>query len=378
MKSGVSAEGSPGKAGAALVEAALTLPLFCMILLFFVDLSRYFYISYTLEWAAHAAADTLAKDPRVLSDLTLRGSAQERQDYIDLLNEVIAQTKSITSLSVPASAAASASSRMVNVTMFDAADYPGSPSTSSAISPDFLSAAGDAILANADIAILRPGERAYFGAGVLRESSMHSSRGIRNYPSDGYGGWPRPELGETWDDLYKKHYIEVQLRAKVKFITPGFSAMPVEARAVAFAKKNQPGMGTQRQIVPELPTPTSTALATDTSTPAPGAETPGPTPTPLPTDTPPGNETGTPAPTATGASTAISTPTPTAAPADTPGATPTATSTATIAPQDCAAAASACVSSTCCWHVVAGPNKRCDQLLGCSKVSCTYDQPCFD
>lgn len=316
------------KIGATLVEAAITIPIFLALVFFLIDLSRYFFISYILEYAAFQAADILSKDRRVKADLrdmiynddtttAMRNQAAiDRSNYLALYREIDdivlrygrmvassyhqATYKSGYSDDIPATTS------FLKAVVFDPAthttDYVRCPAyTSSSVHQDMLEATynnfGDPAFKHSNVAIIRPGEIGHFYYGKNNQHKIdvpNDFRGIRRITGTWSGGdvaktcadgWPLLTYGESWESVYQNNPIQVELRVAMRPITPFLPPIRIAVKQYAYCDLQDGGLqqpySSQNPPAPTVPpaTPTITPTPEDPGNPQPPANTATPTPT---------------------------------------------------------------------------------------------------
>lgn len=331
---------STGDTGAALVEAAITIPTFLAVVFFTIDISRYFFISYMLEYAAFKVADVISKDRRIKSDLSAAGTAQDRSDYLALYQEANAIALKYGGIVASAyNAPSSAAVRFLKSSVLLPTDFPPCPAsnTGSAVSSS-LQATN--FLMN--VAVIRPGEQAYFYLDPEDSSKKltvsHNFRGTAYESSNRcYQGWPHAAEGETWESVCQSNPVQVEIRALMEPLTPFFPKVMISVKQFAYCNLQDPGF--QQPYKPfSQPPPTAT---------------PGNTATPTATVDPYGPP-----------------------PADTPTPTPTNT---LFPPSVCQQVSQYCTSQTCCYRpmTIDGEQKTCGEwTIGCGRKDCSGSSEC--
>ena len=314
--------------GSALVEAAISLPIFILFILFIIDLTRYFFIYSVLNLATHTAVDYASKieietntspsacsiKPASCESFVKRiRNSGDALDQLTILGKALKQSLLVASPSTSLTGA-----RLVRFRHYSSPEQIINGSGGGPITPF-----------DADVAFLRPGER----AAVLDQNGTPTGEFV-DHLTRGYGmeaepgkGWPKSSLGENWDTVFIANPLEVRARVIFTPITPLVPSITIEARAHAYKRVQNAGVG-GLAISTSTATPTATGTATTTQTATPTITlTPTITPTPTRTPTPTQTPTATSTPTATGP-----TPTITHTPTNTPTRTDTPTVTNTLTP----------------------------------------------
>jgi len=298
------------KKGASLIEAAISLPLFLLVILFFIDIARFFFVYVIVNYAAYQAVDFASKsivevDTTQMQCSTTQGG-EACQDYRNLVESILAQAVNTARLVSSASDSASGA-QLLSFTHYDPDIYTGDPGSQN------LSGLGASI--TSDAAFMRPGELVIRHDGEF--DPVNVSHPTRPFGTGPDSGWPlRP--GQSWPQVLETHPLAVVIQVRFSPVTPGVPVLNIVANQYAYRAARFFGIG-----IEALPSPTPPPTNTPTNTPE-ATVTPGPTNTPTITPT----ATSTPTPTETG------TPTPTGTPTNTPTITPTpaATNTPTITP----------------------------------------------
>jgi len=349
-KSEYSAEhGDPTVRGASYVEAAISIPLFLVFILGFIDLCRGLLTYVILQHAAQQAVDFASKVEveveTTQSACALGGStggAASCRNYKKRLEEIVASA--VGRASVVASPVADAPIRLVRFRHYDAGRYNGAQF--GLWNVPWTEGEGGGISGFTGYgAFLRPGEIVEEvdevdnpQGGVIEHFSRPFTCEPANAPRPCPGrGWPA--LGDSWASILRKEPLEVVLQAIFDPVFPGLSEFRITGRAAGFrqirafssappastATATPAPTSTSTPIPPPSPTPTVTPTATVTATPTATGTLPTPTATATSTHTPTPTPSPTPTPTVTGTL-------PTATPTGTPTVTPTATSTPTVTP----------------------------------------------
>jgi len=302
-------------AGAAIVEAAIVLPLLLLCVLVVLDIARYFFISIMLNYAAFEAVDHASKLPVEVSILASDCSSPPApfsenpcRRYLERIESDVLSKIAVRIAALAARPASSSGAGLIPFEHYSGGDYSNlydrNPDPSSQSS--FMSYA----------AFLRPGEQVRYADG-----GGYYEHPLRSFSE----GWPRP--GETWDTVLRMYPLVVHLEARFHFFTPFFTDTVIKATQTGFRRTPNPGI--LGAVVPPTPTPTRTPTPTVTPT---ATRAPTSTPTRTPTRTPRPTATQTPTTTPTATRTATPTGTLTATPTATPTRTPTATGTPTRTP----------------------------------------------
>jgi hypothetical protein len=296
------------QSGANLVEAAIALPLFLMVVFFCIDIARYFYISIGMNYAAYRAVDQAAKELLEYNTDEASCTDSNAPDNLKHCQEVkaIYQRAQVVGLGFARQFASESSSdskaRLMKFRHFDPADY------QSGLQPWSLLQGMES-----DLAFLRPGEAVHrldksnqpiakFVHPLRPDYATSASAGVRT-------GWPNPAFGEIWDNVLAESPVAAHLEVEFKPMTPFVAPLtgPIRISATQFAYRRTPNVGitspgladTFTATPTETPTYTPTITQTNTST---GTATPtSPTNTPTITFTPSitGTPTNTVPPTAT-------------------------------------------------------------------------------
>mgnify|MGYP000402315001 CR=1 FL=1 len=307
--------------GASLVEAVLTIPVFFLLVFFFIDISRWFIISVVLNYAAQRAADWASKiEIEVPTDeVACQTPPCSNNDccanYRQRIQAVLNRALETAHIVVSPSSNRESLARLVKFTLYDEATYS---------IPEYNSGLEHI---DADAVFIRPGEKALRDGEDGGGEIGHPTRPFREEGAPGEPdppaprpGWPNPELGETWEHVLAAHPFEVRFEVVFRPVTPFIGPLRMTVAQQGYRQTGAFGVPIAR--IPS-PTPTATSTATVTSTPTATATEAPPTNTPTGTSTPTMTATATVTPTVTATSTATSTATITGTPTQT--ATPTAT-----------------------------------------------------
>jgi hypothetical protein len=298
------------KRGATLIEAAIGIPIFLLVILFLIDLARYFFVSVVANYAVYQAVDfasksivevdtTFAACVRVTSDGTTE-TLPPCVAYRTLVENIIKRAEDVLFLVASDSTTTSSAARLEQFSHYEGTQYSGRNK----------SGLGSAITGH--VAFLRPGEI------VLKGSSTTIQHSTRPFGENAGEGWPAS--GESWGQIFEGHPLEVRAEIVFSPVTPFFPSLTINARQYAFRAVRFFGAGFAPLPTPPPPAPTPSPTSTQTPVP------PEPTLTSTPTNT--GTATGT--PTITGTATNTGTPTNTGTATNT--GTPTNTGTATGTP----------------------------------------------
>jgi hypothetical protein len=317
--------------GASYIEAVVSIPLFLLLVLGFIDISRGLLTFVMLQHSAQRAADFAGKveveiettqglcvENQGSTQLTLAACESYRDRLIQIVQRATERASTVASLG------GDSDMRLIQFRHYNPDLY--NEALFSLWGESFGGGGGIANFTGY-AAFLRPGEivEEIDGTGSPTGYRLeHFSRpfscpeGVAR-PCPGRG-WPI--LGESWASVLRNEPIEVVVQARFKPILPGVAPFRITGRAAAF-----------RQIrafssAPPAATPTMTPTPTPTPPPTPTSTVP---PTPTPTLTPTRTATPTPSMTPTGTPTQTRTPTPTRTSTPT-GTLPTATATGTITP----------------------------------------------
>jgi len=308
--------------GASLIEAVISLPLFLLIILFFIDIARFFFVYVIVNYAAYDAVDFASKSI-VETDTTqvaCTSSSSACADYIELVSSILAKAEN-TALLVASSSDSASGAQLRSFSHYEPSLYPSEdPQNYSGLS-------STPILS--DVAFLRPGER------VIRDKDtdeeIEIAHATRPFGQGAGFGWPT--FGESWPQVLETNPLEVRIDVRFTAVTPGVPTLEIRARQYSYRAARFFGVGFQA-VPTTAPTATPTLEPTATPTITPEPPTPTMTPTPTNTGTPTQTPTATATPTNTSTPTVTPTPTNTGTPTQTPTATatPTQTNTPTITP----------------------------------------------
>ena len=234
--------------GASFVEAAISLPLFLMIVVFLVDLARYFFVYLVLSYAAHTAVDYASK-LRIEEDTTCFDCPSLIADTP--CARYLARTRLILNRALRFAnmvSGAAESGHWAERIRFKhyGADLQGAQ----------CSALGEF---NEDVAFLRPGEQVKRLTGPRTgEIFAHPTR----LPGGGSDqGWPHG--GEKWGNVMYAHPVMVYIEAQLKTITPLIPKLMIRIRATSFRMPPQFG---QAVVIPTTTTTSTTSTTTTTTT----------------------------------------------------------------------------------------------------------------
>ena len=225
--------------GGTLVEAAVALPIFLLLVFFIIDLARYFFAAIVLQWAAHNGVDLASKlevetDTKLCASGPLALSAAELENcnrYERIVQRVIARTLDTASLVTSPSSSGS----MTRRTTFE--HY--SDGDQADLRAHFFDEPSEHI---ADVAFLRPGEKAMRSDGTFFE---HPTRPFGDTDTDGVG-WPGPT--ETWTSIVEQEPLVVRVEVDFNPITPLLPNIMLAATEFGFRRPRV--FGTGRSPVP--------------------------------------------------------------------------------------------------------------------------------
>lgn len=246
--------------GASLIEVALSLPLFMLLILFIVDVSRYFFIYVMLNLAAQRAVDYAAKLP-VDINIGVNACSIDAQACTDYRARVEGILKVATDLAerVVARSDSNNETRLISLTHF---------------APDIYTGQNQLGIGSlvADAGLVRPGERL-----IRQGGSASDSEALFDHPTRPYGTarfYGPPANGESWALLLENHPLVLHMEALYSPITPGIPELSMQIDQIAYRRSNKFGVA---------PPPAPTLAAGPTSTrPAPTpTRTFTPTPTPV-------------------------------------------------------------------------------------------------
>ena len=334
--------------GASYAEAVISIPLFLLFILGFVDISRGLFTYVMLQHSAQRAADFASKveievettHSKCTAPVVGGGPSDNVcRDYRGRLGEIVALATERAAL--VASLGSESAARLVRFRHYNRALYEGAgfgiwrvPSVGGGSDgPGIGDFAGYA-------AFLRPGEiveEIDAEDGLTGVRIEHFTRPFQC--PEGWSGTPPcpgrgwPSFGESWASILRDEPVEVVVQAVFKPIIPGIGSFRITGRAAAFRQIRAFSSAPPAPTATRTPTPIPTITPTPTITPLPTATptiTPTPTITNTPTITPTPTNTPTVTPTPTGTlptATATATPTVTRTPTNTPTATPSPTPT---------------------------------------------------
>lgn len=315
--------------GVSIVEAAVSLPIFLLLLLLFVDACRYILLLVFVNLSAHQAADIASKEQIELSlgptecALPPPNNCDRFADSLSRIAGPDSQPRRTVAL-VASDPGDQSLAELIEWTMYDPNEFTALGYTHGLSAPSFP--------VQSPIGLIRPGEfldRVEFRPGEYAGRIEHPSRPARTDPdplvTEPGRGWPNP--GETWESLMISNPIGVKVEVAFRSLVPLPFSLRIEGAAFAFRKSGQAGVGRPPLAATRTPTATSTATWTATATATPTDVPPTVTGTPTETGTPTITPTFTSTPTATQTPTETSTPTVTSTPTET--GTPTQTGTPT-------------------------------------------------
>lgn len=286
-----------------MVEAALTVWIFLVLVLFFIDLARFFFVYVVMELAAHRAVDYASKievEVPITEEFCTASAANlaSCNNYRTRVTKIIKKATDLATMVASPSNSTSGSVRLRQFTLYGN-DYRINPRNSDVrqkIWPSFAELSGDA-------AFIRPGEKAVRITDGAEEFN-HPTRPFDNTnPTSGNRrNWPA--AGEGWGAVMEKEPLLVRMEASFGPVTPFIPRLNILVEQAAYRRTRVFGLGGPI-LVPEPPptaTPTRTATQTSTITPNP----------PVPTNTATWTATPTVSPTATltPTNTAMNTPNP--------------------------------------------------------------------
>jgi len=314
--------------GASLIEAALTLPLFLVLVLFIVDIARWFLISVILNYASQQATDSLSKlEIEVNTDMLScsapgptnpDGCPHCCTEYLRRISSVANEAVAIARYVASSSSESNSLARLVRFRHYPQELYGTIPIINS--EEDF----------EAEIAIMRPGEavcRKDANCSLSQFSFVeHPTRGLKRDLSGMPSGPDWPEPPESWLSVLGVHPVVVRFEVMFDFITPFIPDMRMRPSQIGYREVSV--FGGVVQTFPTI-TPTSSPTSTVTVTPTPTDDPSSWTATPTATATATVTKTPTQTPTKTPTNTATQTPTKTITQTPTQTGTPTITSTVT-------------------------------------------------
>jgi len=306
--------------GASLIEAAISLPLFLLILLFFIDISRFFFIYVMVNYAAYQAVDFASKSiVETSTTQSFCGSpmSTECSDYKELVESILFKAEN-TALLVTSRYDVPSGAQLHSFDHYDSDVY---------TSGQNISGLGGGITSN--VAFLRPGERVIQNKGLSDQKNVDHA--TRSFGTGAGLGWPN--IGESWPQVLENNPLEVRIDVSFTPVTPGVPILHIGARQYAYRAARFFGVGFEA-IPSPTPVATDTPYPTATITQTPEPATPTVTPTVTETGTPTSTPTVTQTPTETGTPTVTPTATQTGTPTNTPTVTqtPTETGTPTVTP----------------------------------------------
>lgn len=270
---------------ASALEAALVLPVFFLLVIFIIDVGRYFYTNIVANWAAYVAVDWAAKK-EVELETTLRLCAggcpagappQASPNSCDVYLSLVQGTDGIlqralrrVKLAVSASSDVNSAARLVSFDHYKGADYLCLPNP-----PFYLYGSGLRSFAE-DAAFLRPGERvqetngSYVYEHPTRPCAVTSGQpcgldagGANLRPNT---GWPQP--GENWGRVLEENPLVVMMMVDFTPITPFLPHLRIKISQMAYRTPRRFGIGQpMAPPIQDTSTPTPTATATPTINP---------------------------------------------------------------------------------------------------------------
>jgi len=221
--------------GATILEAALSMPLFILFVLFILDIGRFFFVYIFLNFAAHNAVNLAAGlpiDARLTVNANSNSCGESYSRYVRLIEEAAMEN----ALRV---AAPSGSGAWVELVPFE--HYYESPQNCSLDNGNVI-----------DVAFLRPGEKVRGYPGQSNEFEYFHP--TRPFGLELWQGWPGSN--ENWSGVLRAHPIEVRLQASFRAITPLVPELRIVASQAAFGSSDSFDQGGPGNIVPPTPTPT--------------------------------------------------------------------------------------------------------------------------
>lgn len=301
-----------------MVEAAITIGLFFLFVLLFIDVCRIFFLYVGLELSAYRAVDYASKLEVEIPIGDDKCSATPVANdpcvaYRDRVNEILRRATGFAASFAKPSNSESGAATLVRF------EHYGAKYDASHCGPLSHFNGGTSIVA--DAAFLRPGEQVRIVSGPLAGDPANEDL---SYPGMAFCGWPRE--GESWNSVLQERPLMVRLEATYHSLTPLIPLLRIGAQQFAYRQTRR--IVSSSPIIPPRPGSTVTPAPSptpdvcgedssdcdapqDTPTITPTISrtpTPLPTETPTPTVTPTGTNTNTPKPT----NTATVTPTPSA------------------------------------------------------------------
>ena len=308
--------------GAALVETAITMLIFLVMVLFFIDISRYFYILGVLNYATYIGADAASKLEMEVSTTWEDCNSEPANPcgdcvaYMKRWKVVRDRVRRIANL---VSSPHDVESRARRIQFRHYFDPP--QQSHPCLSFNLPDENGEQIF-QSDVIVIRPGEHA---ASWQEDEYPALNFEVSTRPFNADTGWP--QAGESWTRILRDHPLGVAIFVDFRPVTPFLPSFTLST--ANFSRRITRVIG---QAIPVQPTPPPTMTNTPVSVPTPTAtRTPG-GPTPTFTATGTATNTRTPSPTGTVTRTRTPTRTATATVTGTPPATPTATNTRTWTP----------------------------------------------
>lgn len=278
-----------------MLEAAISLPVFILLTLYFIDIARYCFVMLLLNYAARTGVTMAARSPvETMTDQVSCPSDNLApcQEYNDLVDRIDQQVKGVARL------VSDSGVQLVPFQVYRASDYQD-PQISGSLQQK-----------ETTFPFLRPGEHAY-----RTTDGTYYDHPTRPWGTTNSTGWPKPGA-TTWDPILETNPVVIHLEGQFRTLTPFLGPMNVRVTQYAFRRT---GMASGPLSQLGTPEPTFTRTNTPTRTPTPTrTNTPTRTATPIGSATPTGTKTPTlvpPGPTRT--------PLPTRTPTRTPTATPT-------------------------------------------------------
>lgn len=235
--------------GASLVEAALVLPVFILIVFFLIDISNYFYRYIVISYAVGAGADLACKYPMELKTdpdwcSEARGHRADCETYRRYLKSVLIKTEELAdAVSVRIGDAPNPVSATLvrrNFTHY----YESTPQDQRIL--------GDRPLITAGAALLRPGEK------VRRDDGLEINHPSLPYPAPNAtppAGWPLPGTGTTWTTVLDKYPVVVRIEADYEPLTPFMPRIPMMSQGLCYRKMAASGRPPRPYAPSNLPPP---------------------------------------------------------------------------------------------------------------------------
>lgn len=236
--------------GTTLVEAALSVSFFLVLVLVITDIARYFLVYIVLNFATQSALDLAMKIPievYTASDNCGGPSPTACEQFESRVSRVMQRAQDIAYRVVSPSTVAS----MAQAQSFEHYDPTVYSPYNSGLS-----------LIRSDVVFLRPGEKVERTA-----SSEEIEHPTRPFGTANGQGWPH-STGESWSSVLEHDPIIVMMRASFSPITPLFPKMTITSRQIGYRKVKNFGGASRGDGLAPTPAPTPALTPVPTPTPS--------------------------------------------------------------------------------------------------------------